>query len=132
MLIEQALMTFLLAQTGITDLVGTRIHFVQAPQDTETPYLVFQKISGVREHSHDGASGLANPRFQFSAFAETYSAAKGVIAALQTALDGYTGTMGGVGGVYVGAALYEDENDLGREDSGLFGVSADYFFWHEE
>lgn len=133
MLIEQALMTFLLAQSGITALVGQRIHFAEVPQDAIGPYLVANKISGPREHSHGGASGLAHPRFQFTAFAETYSAAKLVVAAVQAALQGYSGTMGGAGGVDVQAALYDDETDLDPGDyTGLFGVAADYIIWHQE
>lgn len=133
MLIEQALMTFLLAQSGITALVGDRIHYARAPQDVASPYLVISKISGLREHSHDGSAHLASPRFQFSAFAETYGAAKVVITAVQEALQGYSGTMGGDDGVFVGGAFYEDENDLDPGDgSGLFGVAADYIIWHSE
>jgi len=106
---------------------------MQAPQDVEKPYLVVSKISGPREHSHDGAAGLAHPRFQLSAFSQTYSAAKAVIAAVQAALQGYSGTMGGDGGVVVGGAFYDDENDLDPGDgTGLFGVAADYIIWHRE
>ena len=72
MIFEQALMTYLLAQSGITDLVGTRIHYVKAPQDVAKPYIVFFKVTGPRDHSHDGGTGLANPRFQFSIFSTTY------------------------------------------------------------
>ena len=122
-------MTFLLAQTGITALVGDRIHFVQAPQDVAPPYLVFQKISDPPQHSHDGPLGLSNPRFQFSAFAETYSAAKQVVAAVQAVLDGYKGIMGDL---YIGGAFRDDENDLERGTDGLFGVAADYIIWHRE
>ena len=132
MLIEQALMTYILAQTGITDLVSTRIYFVEGPQETAKPYLVINKIDGPREHSHDGSSSLAHPRFQLTAFAETYSGAKNIISAVQTALQGYSGTMGGESGVAVGAVLYEDETDLERGGQGLYGVSADYIIWHEE
>ena len=95
MLIEQAIMTYLMAQSGITGLVGTRIHYVQAPQDVEKPFLVVTKVSGIREHSHDGSSKLAHPRFQFSIFAETYSAAKAITSVLQAALQGYTGILRG-------------------------------------
>ncbi|HUT68657.1 MAG TPA: DUF3168 domain-containing protein [Dehalococcoidales bacterium] len=132
MLIEQALMTYLLAQSGITDLVSTRIHFVKAHQDIDAPYLVLFKVSGPREHSHDGSSELAHPRFQFSAFATKYSDAKAVIAAVQAALQGYSGIMGGAGGVYVNGCFYEDENDFYETDTNLHHVSADYIFWHEE
>jgi len=132
MLIEQALMTYLLAQSGITSLVGQRIYFVQAPQDTETPYIVVTKVSGVREHSHDGSSHLAHPRFQFSVFATTYSSAKSIASALQTALQGYSGTMGGESGVSVGATFYENEMDFYETESQLYHVPVDYIIWHTE
>lgn len=126
-------MTFLLAQSGVTALVADRIHFGKAPQDVASPYIVISKISGPREKSHDGPVGLAHPRFQLSAFAITYGVAKAVIAALQAALDGYKGMMGGDDGVFVGGAFYDDENDLDPGDgTGLFGVGADYIIWHNE
>jgi len=136
MVIETALMTYLLAQSGVTDLIaagadgGKEIHFVQAPQNVNAPYLVVSKISGPRVQSHEANSHLAHPRFQLTAFAATYAAAKGIIAAVQSALQGYAGTMGGAGGVVVSAAFYEDETDLERGDSGLYGVAADYIIWH--
>jgi len=132
MQIEEALMTFLLAQTGITGYVGTRSHFVRAPQATAKPYIVVTKVDAPRLHSHDGGSGLAHPRFQLSIFSTTYKEAKEIAAAIQAALQGYSGTMGGAGGVAVGAALYDDETDFYEEDSGLYHVAADYIIWHEE
>jgi len=132
MLIETALMTYLLAQSGITDIVDTRIYFVKAPQDVAKPYIVFFKVTSPRDHSHDGGTGLANPRFQFSIFSTTYGEAKNIATAVQTALQGYTGTMGGDGGVYVTAVTYEDENDFYENETKLFHVAVDYAFWHEE
>lgn len=132
MLIEQALITYLLAQSGITDYVGDRIYQVRALQNARTPYLVVTKISGVREHSHDGSSELAHPRFQFSAFSTTYNEAKNIIAAVQTALQGYSGTMGGGSGVSVGACFYENEADYYEIETKLFHVLADYVIWHTE
>lgn len=133
MQIEQALMTYLLAQSGITGLVGDRIHFASAPQDISTPYIIVSKISGTRQHSHEGADGIASPRFQFSIFDEHYGDCKAVAAQLQASLEGYSGTMGGEGGVVVAATFYEDEVDLDPGDNtGLFGVAADYIVWHYE
>lgn len=133
MLIEQALMTYLRAQSGVTDLVGDRIHFVQAPQGVTTPYIIVSKIDAPRGHTHDGADGLARPRFQLSIFDEHYGDCKAVAAAVQAALQGYSGTMGGVGGVVVRGVFYDDETDLDPGDNNeLFGVAADYIIQHEE
>lgn len=132
MLIEQALITFLLAQSTITTYTSTRIYQVQAPQDVTGTYMVVTKISGVRVGSHEGNSHLAHPRFQFSVFSTSYANAKNCAAALQTALQGYSGTMGGAGGVAVGNAVYEDENDFYEENGGLYQVACDYIIWHTE
>jgi len=133
MLIEQALKTYLEAQSGLIALVpADRIYFVHAPQDTQTPYIVFFKVSGPRLHSHDGSSELANPRFQFSVFATTYYSCKQIAAQLQAALQGYSGTMGGGSGVAVGSCFYENETDDYETDTKLYHVAVDYILWHEE
>jgi hypothetical protein len=132
MLIEQALMTYLLAQSGITDLVSTRIYFTRAPQDVDQPYIVFFKISGLRFHSHDGSSELANPQFQFSIFASNYGTGKNIAAAIQTALQGYSGTMGGDGGVAVGSCLYLNEYETYERETELNHIIVEYEFMHEE
>jgi hypothetical protein len=132
MLIEQAILTKLLATSGLTDLIGERIYYVKAPQDVGIPYVVFFKVSGAREHSHDGASGLARPRFQFSCFSETYYEAKQIAEQIQSALQAYSGTMGGAGGVEVGASFYDNETDMYEEDTKLYHIAVDYMISHEE
>ena len=132
MIIEQGLMTYLLAQTGITSYVGEQIYYVKADQDATAPYIVVTKVSGVREHSHDGGSHLAHPRFQISVFALKYGTAKTIATAIQTALQGYTGLMGGVSGVTVQAVFYENETDTYEPDTSLFQVITDYIIWHVE
>jgi|GEM_PF-1681803 len=129
MLIEQGLMTFLLSQTDLTQHVGERIYFVRADQDTQAPYIVVTKVSAIREHSHDGSSGLAHPRFQLAIFSTTYSMAKTIATALQTILDGYTGLMDEV---TVQAVFYDNETDSYESDTGLFMITADYLIWHIE
>jgi len=124
--IETALMTYLLAQSGITDICGERIYFARAVQDTVAPYLVLSKISSPRTMTHDGPDGLADARFQITAFAAKYGDAKQLTVAVQDALYGYQGTMGGDGGVYVFSCAYDDETDLDPGEIGLFGVAADY------
>jgi len=132
MLIDEALITHLLAQTAITALVGRKIYPVIAPQNVVAPYIVVFKVDGPRDHSHDGASHLANPRFQLSVFSTTYSEAKAIAAALQAALEGYTGTMGGAGGVAVNGVFYENETDLYEPDTKLYHIAVDYKMWHQE
>lgn len=125
-------MTYILAQSAVTDLVSTRIHFVNAPQDVAKPYIIVTKIDSPRLHSHDGGDGLARPRFQFSIFSTGYGEAKSIADALRGVLDGYTGTMGGESGVKVGGAEYDDETDFYEDDTHLYHIACDYIIRHGE
>jgi len=132
MQIEQAIKKELMAASGVTDLIGERLYYVRAPQDVTKPYVVFFKVSGSREYSHDGASELANPRFQFSCFATTYYEAKQTVNAIRVAIEAFSGTMGGDGGVEVGSCFCINESDIYEEDTRLFHVAVDYLIYHKE
>lgn len=129
MKIEQAILKELLADSGITGFIGERLYYVVAPQDVSNPYIVFSKVSGPREYSHDGASNLARPRFQFSCFATTYYEAKQIAEAIRSAIEAFSGTMGGAGGVEVGSCFCVNETDI---HDVLFHVAVDYLIWHKE
>ncbi len=128
-MIEQAIRDTLVADSDVTALVGSRVHFAQAPQDVASPYIVLTKISGVRDHAHDGATGLAHARIQLSAFATTYYEAKQIVQAAQDVLQAYSGLMGTV---QVDSCLYENETDMFETDTRLYHVTSDYVIWHEE
>jgi len=130
MQIEQAVLKELLADSGITDLIGERLYYVKAPQDVAKPYIVFFKVSAPREYSHDGASKLARPRFQFSCFAMTYYEAKQIAEAIRVAIEAFSGTMGT--GVEVGSCFCLNESDMYEEDTKLFHVAVDYLIYHKE
>ena len=132
MIIEQALLTELLAFTGLTTLIGEKIYYVNAPQDVIAPYIVMTKISSVREHSHQGSSGLATARFQFSIFSTTYYEAKQIAEQIQLAIDGKNEIIGTSPGVQA-AILYENETDFYEPDPvNFFHIAVDYFVKHNE
>lgn len=132
MQIEQAILKELLADSGITGLIGERLYYVKAPQDVTSPYVVFFKASAPREYSHDGASELARPRFQFSCFAETYYQAKQIAEAIRSVIEAFSGVMGGAGGVEIGHCFCINESDIYEENTRLFHVAVDYLIWHKE
>jgi hypothetical protein len=133
-IIEQALLTYLQAQGGLTTLVGaspnTRIYYSRAPQDVTESYIVFFKVSSPRSHSYSGSSHLAESRFQFSIFAETYKETKDIAAQLQTALDCKTGNIGTAPGVDMGAAFLDNETDLYESETGLYHCALDFRILH--
>lgn len=132
MQIEQAIKRELMADSGVTDLIGERLYYVRAPQDVVKPYVVFFKVSGLREYSHDGASELAQPRFQFSCFATIYYEAKQIAEAIRAAIEAFSGTMGGESGVEIGSCFCMNESDMYEDDTKLFHVAIDYLIFHKE
>lgn len=131
--IEEALRGILVADGTVSGLVSTRVYPLVLPQNVTLPAIAYQRISGAREHTHDAVGDLARPRFQFSSFATTYSAAKAIANAVREALDNYRGTASGVviQGIYV-----ENEIDIfnlseDQADS-TYGVLVDATVWHQE
>lgn len=108
MTIEEALKAHL--NSSVT-LVSNRVYPVVLPPAATLPALAYLKVSNVPLYAHDGDAGLPAVRFQFDIWASTYSSLQAVKAQLMTALSGYRGTMGGVGGVTVGSSFLVGEQD---------------------
>jgi len=129
MLIEQALKIELETVTALTNLIEDKLYYVKAPQDVEEPYVIFFKVSAPREHSLDGAAGLATARFQFSIFTETYYEAKQIAQQIHLTLQGMNKIIGGAGGVYVNI-LYDNEQDLTEDE--IFHIVQEFIVIHNE
>ncbi len=131
--IEEALVAILAGNAGVKALAGSRIYPLVAPPDVTLPAIAYQRISGPRVHSHSGSSGLASPRFQFTALASTYSGAKALVNAMRQALDCYVGI---VLGVQIHAIVLENEvdgyNDSADRQASTFTVWIDATVWHQE
>jgi hypothetical protein len=136
MIIETAIRTELLTDATLAGLVGSgstgRIYYTVADKDVTKPYIVLSKVSGYREHSHQGASGLAHPSIQLFSFATTYAGAKALAVRIQAVLQGYSGTLGGVGGVAVNGCTYDDEVDDYDPETSLYNVAQTFSLWCEE
>jgi hypothetical protein len=128
-MIESAFMSLLIDDYDLADLVDDRVYYNTAPQDVEVPYIVLFKIAGPREHSHDGVSHLAHPRFQFSVFANTYLEAKQVTQAIQGILDCFQGESEGI---LIESCLYINEVDMYEPQTNLHHIASDYEIYHKE
>ena len=131
--IEEALVARLAADNTVKAAVAARIYPLAAPQGAAMPFLTYQRISGPREHTHDRAGDLARPRFQFTAVAATYSAAKALINAVRTSLDNFRGTLSGVS---VEAIYVENESDVfnlaSDQSKTSYATWLDCVVWHHE
>ena len=100
---------------------------------TAEPYLVLNRIDGIRDYTLAGASGYVEARFQIDAYAETFGAAIGAAASVISILSGYSGEVAGtrILGVFV-----DDGRDLPASDAGevshLFRRSIDVIVHHGE
>jgi hypothetical protein len=127
--IEEALVHKLTTTSTITTLIGTRIYPLVFPAGATMPCLVYQRISTPRIHTHEGASGLAQPRFQLTCWSATYGGAKALANAVREALDGFKGS---IQGVQVGATFIQNELDQREADTKLYSVIQDYTISHQE
>lgn len=133
MKIEEALVTYLLAQTGLTNKISTRIYAMHAPANVTFPFLTYRRISTERLLTHDQTyNGLSKPRIQFDVMAKTYQSALDVLEQLRISLQGYQGKMGGISGVYVGAVLPALEQHDDDPDNDYYRLTIDYMVSHEE
>lgn len=132
--IEEGLYTKLSGTTAVSDIVAARIYPLLVPQGGTLPAIVYQRISGEHEHSHDGISGLATARFQITSIAATYTAAKALAEQVRIALDCKTGTWGTTD---VQSSFLTNDTDAAYEPlpgsaTGTVGISADYEFGYAE
>ena len=99
--IEEALVAHLLAQPGLTALIGNRLYPDLLEDDTSLPAVVYLNVSDTKDHTLAGQLDLESPVIQFTAYATTKAGAKAVAAQLKTALSDYHGTLSGVPVQYI-------------------------------
>jgi len=130
--INDALYSYLSTYAGLSALISTRIYPDILPQSPTVPAITYQSISKVREHLFRADSTLVKSRYQFSCFGNTRSSSKAVAKQIRFALQNYSGTMGGTGGVIVNAVEIDGEDDNYESDTKLYSTMLDFLIWHEE
>ena len=96
MKIDEALIAYLKAFAGLTNLVALRIFPEELPQGTDLPAVTYFTVSDYPLHTLDGQDELRRPLHQFTALAMTKSQASLVSEQLQLALNDYQGTLSGI------------------------------------
>jgi hypothetical protein len=88
---EQEFRSILLASSGVTALVGTRVNFGTHPQGQPYPALVLNVISDAEDYHMNGPNGLFQGRVQVDCYGLTYGAAKAASRAVRALLHCYRG-----------------------------------------
>lgn len=133
----RAIYAFLIAQSSITNLVGTQIFRVQASQSVRSSgqnYIVYRRPHGEEETHLGGPSGFAREHVQFTCWARTFDDAWLIAATLRNLLHGLNHqTAFGSGGQTVNLKScicrdYSDEDmpPAGGEEYGYFGATLEF------
>lgn len=129
---EEALRSYLLEIEEIVALVGTRVHWVRSPQGSASPRIVLYRISGLRDMTMQGPSGLVASRVQVDCIGASYGSAKTVARAVEACVSGWSGIRSDV--AFDGCFLIGERDDFEDADTPdkLFRTSLDFNIWHKE
>ncbi len=135
MIIQQALTSFLLADAPIAAFVGTRVHWVRLPQKPTYPCVLLEAISSPAIGDMEGETKLRRMRVQATVYGPLYTEATAVLKAIRDAIHGFSGLMGGVGGVDVESIDLESgdqERDGVDDDLDVMTKQLDFVVWFQE
>ncbi len=126
---DRAVVSVLLADEDVAELIGTNVHPATTTQTLTRPNVVYQRIGTERVFTRDGPTNKSVAYVQVGCWADTYTAAKQLANVVREALNGYRGTAGTMVVDYINL---EDEDDFltppmpGGGSSGVYGVRQDY------
>lgn len=95
MTIEQKLYEILTANSGVTDLVSTRVYPGSAPDKAVTPYIAYKQVQRkpIKTHNNYGGSSgtnyLRNVEILIEVLSFSYRESREIAEAVLAALDGY-------------------------------------------
>lgn len=134
MAMEEDLIARLVADAGVSAVVGEAVSWFARNRIDAYPALILSMISPGRDYDHGGADGLDSPRIQFDCYGttdeQTVALKRAVIACMEQAAT--------VGDTRFWPAFLETEtmfNEGEQETDGgtpLFRIALDFTFHHEE
>lgn len=116
-LIDEAIRAILLANTTVSNIVGTRIYPLNLPLDCDFPALSYSKPSDPYNRI------VGKPRFQIDCWAEDFTEVQNLKIAVQNALDGYSGT---VLGINIEIIIPLDSVDTVEQNLGVYHIPYDF------
>jgi len=131
---ELALLQTLYDDSAISTFIGSStsgIYQNYAPPARTKPYIIFEQISGPRDQTFDGPSGLTTVNIQINSFSTTYAECRSIADAVRRKMDGFEETVSLVGGgtVKILETKLTDEGDIPSERPDatvVYGKRQDY------
>lgn len=123
MAIEEAIHTTLIGDATLAALVGTRVYNLRLPQKPTYPGVTLARVSTDEDLAHDGPTGYETARFQIDSYAATSAAVRAVANAVRDALNGLSGT---AGGVVIHVISFENQVDEWGDLLDVWRITQDY------
>jgi hypothetical protein len=135
-MLEDALYNLLSNDSGVSNLVGTRIYPVLADEQEVEPYLVYQVVSAPRTNTLQAPMDVVQARVQVTCWATSYYGAVQLKEAVRACLSGYRGTEATSQTVIEYIAM-EDEGDIidfsaGQDKTKSYGKRIDFYVSFKE
>lgn len=124
--IETLLRSKLVGDSGVAALVGVRVHPERLPQNVTYPAIRYTVTDSPPQVTTPGIR-ILRTRVQLDVYAATYSAAKGVTAAVRTALNRWSSLADGVISTFV-----DDERDVDDAEEAMTRISLDAVIVYRE
>jgi hypothetical protein len=130
--IAAAVRTYLLTQSTVTDVCGTRVSFDVLPQNVTLPAVVVSVVDTEANNHMSSGSQIARSTVEIESYATTRTAANNLAEQIRLVLQHYEGAAGSV--TIVGATLRDerDDRDPPVDGSQVFRRirSQDYEIWY--
>jgi len=130
MILEEGIRAVLLADAGVSALIGTRVFPRKAPQTPVLPLITMARVATGRGHDMEGHDGLPKAQIQLSCWAVTPLEASTVATAVKARLEGREWETWG--SVVEESSLCVGEVDLDDPDTGRVGVGLDFAIQYQE
>ena len=126
------LRSLLLADAGLSALVGSRVTWTMRPQATALPAVVLTIISEVRPYTYAGEVALYETRVQADTYAASAYVARDVDRALAETVSGFKGDVGGTvfDGIFI-VSRFDAIEEPGAGSAPVHRISRDLMIHHK-
>jgi len=129
MTVEADLHSRIAGYAGFSALAGSRIYFVEAPQNTAEPYATFWRVSSQRHHCMGVDTDVVHARFQFDCWGQTPNSVRSLLEQVLSAIQRYRGA----GTVTIEDILIDSDIDHPKEyESDTYHSSLDAMVIYRE
>lgn len=118
-MIRADLLAYLMDQSSVTDLIGTRMTLSRIPIDVygvpmsgPYPCVSYRRTSAGHHHNLDGSQGCCEADFEFDVWGDDTEEVEAVGEAIRLKLQGFVGTMGSGPGTTVFKVTLINEQDF--------------------